>query len=125
MIGHFQQSGLEVFADGRVAEAAIWNVALTASEVAALAKGVSPLQIRPASLQAYWPLIGRQSPEPDWVGGFNLTLTNAPANAAHVPVMPPYAWVMNRGVFVPAAAGGAVGRGLTSSLRLDRPRLVA
>lgn len=124
-MGALVRSNVVAYFDGKIAEAGLWNVALTAAEIAMLEEGWSPLQVRPASLVAYWPIIGRVSPEPDWVGGFDLTLTNAPANAAHAPVMPPYAWVMQRGVFVPAAAGGAVGRGLTGSLRLDRPRLVA
>lgn len=46
----------EFFA-GDIAEAALWNVALTAVEVAALAKGVSPRLVRPQSLQFYTPLI--------------------------------------------------------------------
>lgn len=41
---------------GSIAEAAIWNVALDASEIAALAKGFSPRLIRPASLVFYAPL---------------------------------------------------------------------
>ena len=41
---------------GLIAEAAIWNVALSADEMSALAKGCSPLRIRPASLVYYLPL---------------------------------------------------------------------
>lgn len=72
------------FMSGRVAEAAIWDVALDAAEVAALAKGFSPLLIRPQSLVAYWPLVGNDSPELDrWKNGYDLTLTNAPTKADH------------------------------------------
>lgn len=42
---------------GSIAEAAIWNVALDAAEVAALAKGMSPRFIRPAALVYYAPLV--------------------------------------------------------------------
>ena len=43
--------------DGRIAEGAVWSAALSDSEIAALAKGVSPLLIRPQSLLYYAPLI--------------------------------------------------------------------
>ena len=42
---------------GSVAEAGIWNVALAADEIAALAKGFSPKPIRPQNLAAYLPLV--------------------------------------------------------------------
>jgi hypothetical protein len=42
--------------DGDLAEVAVWSVALTARELAALAKGFTPPQIRPSALIAYWPL---------------------------------------------------------------------
>jgi len=50
---------------GRIAEAAIWNVALNATEILALSKGVHPLTVRPDAIAAYWPLFGLDSPEPD------------------------------------------------------------
>ena len=94
---------------GRIAEAAIWNVALTDAEVAALARGVSPLRIRRASLQGYWPVYGTGSPEPDYSGtALHMTLTGTPAVADHAPVMPSWGldlgWV---GAFTAAAPGGA------------------
>jgi len=55
---------------GHIAEAAIWNVALTDVEVAILAAGYSPLFVRPQSLLAYWPLIRGLN---DKVGGYSLT----------------------------------------------------
>ena len=39
-----------------MADVAVWNVALTDAEVAALGRGMSPLFVRPSALQAYWPL---------------------------------------------------------------------
>lgn len=62
---------------GRIAEAAIWNVALTAAEISVLADGFCPLFVRPSALQAYWPLVGRYSPEISIRGGFDLTVTGA------------------------------------------------
>jgi len=41
---------------GLLAEVAIWNVALTAAEIATLAEGFLPTFIRPASLISYYPL---------------------------------------------------------------------
>jgi hypothetical protein len=46
-----------VDAAGSVAEAAIWDVALSDDEIASLAKGLSPLVVRPQSLRAYLPLV--------------------------------------------------------------------
>jgi hypothetical protein len=53
------------FLNGRLAECAEWNLALSASEVAALAAGSRVYQIRPLSINGYWPLDGLASPEPD------------------------------------------------------------
>lgn len=49
---------------GLICHAAIWNVALTASEIAGLGGGALPTHVRPGSLQGYWPLWGVDSPEP-------------------------------------------------------------
>ena len=78
------------FMDGFIAEVGIWNIALNDSEVAALARGVCPLRIRPSGLVSYWPIFGVGSPEPDYRGGFHMTLNAAPPQADHAPVMPPF-----------------------------------
>lgn len=54
LIGAFT-SGNSNFS-GELAEAAIWNVALTDDEMASLAAGCSPLRIRPSALVFYAPL---------------------------------------------------------------------
>lgn len=56
--------------DGEVAEAAVWNAALTAGEISSLAAGFKPTLIRPQSLVFYAPLI-RETIEPK--GGLSLT----------------------------------------------------
>lgn len=67
------------------AHAAFWNVVLSDAEIAALAKGYSPDQIRPASLHFYVPLI--RSPWPD-LKGSNGTTYNSPAvQASRHPVL--------------------------------------
>jgi len=43
--------------DGRIAELAIWSVALTADEITSLARGMSPLLVRPSSLVLWTPLV--------------------------------------------------------------------
>lgn len=94
--------------DGLLAEVGIWNVALTDAEMATLAKGFSPLFIRPGNLVAYWPLIGRNSPETDSVGGFNLTLsggTGVPVVAVHPRVIMPSSQI----IMPPPGAPPAVG----------------
>jgi hypothetical protein len=42
---------------GQIAEVGIWNVALTAAEIASLAKGMTCDKVRPQSLVAYFPLV--------------------------------------------------------------------
>src|SRR5262245_12766650 len=92
------------FLDGRVAEAAIWNVSLTQAEITSLASGVCPLAIRPASLVAYWPLYGRLSPELDLHGRFELTVNGA--TVIEHPRLLPRVWSFTVGV--PSAGGPAL-----------------
>jgi len=74
--------------DGYLAEAAIWNVALTADEVAILATGISPLAVRPGSIIFYVPLV-RDNDE-DIIGGLSLTAYNSPTIAVHPPIYYPF-----------------------------------
>ena len=71
------------YTDSIIAEAAVWNVDLTDAEVAILAAGYSPLFVRPQFLVAYWSLFGDSSPEPDIIGGYDMTLNNGPTQATH------------------------------------------
>jgi hypothetical protein len=66
---------------GSIAEAAIYNIALSDAEVALLAKGFSPLFIRPEALVAYWPLI--RAADLDWMADFNMTAFNGPTVSPH------------------------------------------
>ncbi len=101
-IGRYGDSTPSNYYDGRIAEAAIWNVALTDNEVQMLAQGVSPLFVRTASLVSYWP-IGRGSPENSFGGDvLALTVTGAVVYD-HAPVSPMFGF--NRFV-LPSAAGG-------------------
>lgn len=49
--------GPNEFFSGNIAEAGIWDVALTLAEIQSLAKGFSPKLIRPGNLALYMPLI--------------------------------------------------------------------
>lgn len=73
------------YAAGGAAEAAIWNAALTDAEAISLAKGYSPLFVRPQNLRAYWPLI--RDGDQDRTGDYDLTAFNTPGIASHPPQM--------------------------------------
>jgi hypothetical protein len=85
------------FMNGRIAEFALWgsSTILTASEIASLAAGVSPLLIRPSTLFRYYPLLGASAPEPDLANHFDLTVTGATA-AGHPRMFYPDAPSMTR-----------------------------
>ncbi len=80
-------SGYSLPFTGQLAGAALWNVALTVSEVATLAAGYSPLLIRPQALISYYPLFSALH---DPVGGYGLTNTgSALPNYGHAPMIHP------------------------------------
>lgn len=75
------------YLNGRLAECAVWNAALTDGEAAALAAGVRPIDVRPLSLVGYWPVWGLSSPEPDLTpNNHQMTVNAAPPQANHPPV---------------------------------------
>lgn len=97
---------------GEIAEVAIWDAALedspgatpgVSSEIASLAKGVSPLLVRPQSLVYYWPIVGKYSPEIDLISAGGMTVTGT-ATAAHPRVFMPKRSRVRR--FTAVAAGG-------------------
>ena len=81
--------------DGDLAEWAIWkpSSAYSSAEQQAmaeqLAEGIDPRMIRPGDLIHYWPLMGRDSPEPDLVGGEDMSLVNSPTTGPHPPMIRP------------------------------------
>jgi hypothetical protein len=68
------------FFDGQIAEVGIWNVALTAAEVASLAKGMTCDKVRPQSLVFYAPLVRDLI---DAKGGRVITNNNGATVANH------------------------------------------
>lgn len=74
-------------ANGHVAEAAVWNLKLTADEIHVLSRGYSPLFVRPRRLVYYAPLAGNLT---EWVGGVNLTEVGSPPGfSPHPPIIYP------------------------------------
>ena len=68
------------YMDGRIAEVGIWNAALTAAEIASLAKGMTCDKVRPQSLVFYAPLVRSLQ---DVRGGLTITNNNTATVAAH------------------------------------------
>lgn len=94
-IGWRDFSGFTEYFPGLLADIFAYNTNLSAGEVASLAQGARPPQVRQQSLVGYWPLDGLQSPEPDLSGNsFNGTLTgttpgsNGPPFAMFTPRWP-------------------------------------
>lgn len=102
-ISRFRDTGNQYYT-GDSCEAAIWDVALTAADAAALARGCSPLFVQPANLVRYWPLIGNLEPEPSLVGGNAMVGANTPTKAAHARIYMP-----SQQIVVPFADAGAGG----------------
>jgi len=73
-IGARVRSSVDGYFDGQIAEVGIWNVVLTAAEIASLAKGVTCDKVRPQSLRFYAPLIRDLQ---DVKGGLTITNTNS------------------------------------------------
>jgi hypothetical protein len=68
------------FFNGQLAEVGIWNAALTAAEIASLAKGMTCDKVRPQSLVFYAPLVRDLV---DQKGGLTITNNNSATVAAH------------------------------------------
>lgn len=71
------------FTMGQIAEVGIWNVALTAAEIASLAKGMTCDKIRPQSLVYYAPLVRNLI---DQKGDLTITNNNGATVANHTRV---------------------------------------
>ncbi len=94
---------------GRIAEVAVYNVALADDEMKAYARGVSPLRIRSGSLVYYVPIWGLNSPEPDYatVGSWALNSdVSDPVRANHASVIPYSRRFWGHGPLIEVAAVG-------------------
>jgi hypothetical protein len=79
-IGARNANGVGLYFTGDIAEVGIWNAALTAAEVASLAKGMTCDKIRPQSLVFYAPLVRDLI---DAKGGLTITNNNTATVATH------------------------------------------
>lgn len=61
-------SGSQFYFLGRIAEVAVWSVALSDAEVAQLAAGANPRTIQASSLVEYWPITGQAVVNPAETG---------------------------------------------------------
>lgn len=96
----FKSSTIMLPFNGKLAELAAWNAALTAAEIAVLADGFSPQLVRPASLVFYAPLVR------DLINKKSTILTNVGTTLPSV--HPPMRWARNHQYLVSqAAAAGA------------------
>ena len=80
-IGRFV--GAIQYMNGQIAEVGIWNAALTAAEVASLAKGMTCDKVRPQSLVFYAPLVRDLI---DVKGGLTITNNNTATVTNHTRV---------------------------------------
>ena len=76
----FSGGNAGLYLSGRLAEIGIWNAALTAAEVAALADGMTCDKVRPQSLVFYAPLVRSLQ---DVRGGLTITNNNTATVANH------------------------------------------
>jgi hypothetical protein len=81
LLGTSEISGTkQLFHGGLLAEVGIWNVALTAAEIASLADGMTCDKVRPQSLVFYAPLVRDLV---DVKGGLTITNNNSATVANH------------------------------------------
>jgi hypothetical protein len=78
-----QNNALSQYFHGLIAEVGIWNAALTAAEIASLAKGMTCDKVRPQSLVFYAPLVRDLN---DQKGGLTITNNNGATVANHTRV---------------------------------------
>jgi len=79
-VGCLGRSTNAAFYNGQVAEVGIWNAALTAAEIASLARGMTCDKVRPQSLVFYAPLVRDLT---DQKGGLTITNNNSATVANH------------------------------------------
>jgi hypothetical protein len=80
LIGVRRLNTLGFYHTGRIAEAAIWNVELTADEIKSLSTGMTADKVRPQSLVFYSPLTRDLI---DYKGGLAITNNNTATVANH------------------------------------------
>ncbi len=75
-----QNGALGLYRQGEIAEVGVWNAALTAAEIASLARGMTCDKVRPQNLVFYAPLVRNLQ---DVKGGLTITNNNGATVANH------------------------------------------
>ena len=91
-IGYGPTSGSNRYSKGEIAECALYNVALDAKDIDALAAGFSPLFVKPSALVGYWPLGGplvSALSGADVFGRYDLSITGTLTETLHPPIFYP------------------------------------
>jgi Concanavalin A-like lectin/glucanases superfamily len=81
-------NALSRYWNGRMSDACIWSVALTANEIKLLASGLRAKYVRPERILAYYPLSGLQPYEPDVSPYANHGTLNGPSFGPEYPFIP-------------------------------------
>jgi len=101
-VGTQAQSSMSYYMSGDIAEAALWNTALTDDDATVLAEGVSPLAVKHQNLAGYWPLIRGLI---DRTYGYTLTASGTSVSS-HPRIIVP---ANPMGLGTPVAVGGEIG----------------
>jgi hypothetical protein len=80
-LGRYDRTSVFGSQNGQIAHAGIWSAALTETEWASLGAGISPMRVRPQSLHAYFPFIGRNTNDIDIIRAKTFTATGTTASA--------------------------------------------
>ena len=80
LVGARVDNSVARFFSGNIAEVGVWDIALTAAEIASLAKGMTCDKVRPQNLVFYAPLVRDLQ---DVRGGLTITNNNAATVADH------------------------------------------
>ena len=102
-IGNDAISGSTGAFDGYIDSVAIWNTALTATQIKAAMKYAGSPGVLPSNLVAYWPLLGTTSPEPDVpTDTYPLAVhsaTQGPNSPGQTPALVAYTTVIGTSIF--------------------------
>jgi hypothetical protein len=107
-LGAFGGSSFDTLLNGRIAEVAIWNAALTDAEIASLYGGpgiaIPAWSVQPSALVFYAPLFDSDG-DIDWAGDgtYDLTVTGTPSYAERPPTI---MWMPNWHLQRQGGAGG-------------------
>lgn len=88
-LGRYDRTSVFGSQNGQIAHAAIWSAALTETEWASLGAGISPMRIRPQSLHAYFPFLGRNTNDIDIIRAKTFTATGTTVSSEEPPLIWP------------------------------------